>query len=201
MAAQAPKPGVGRWRTNVDSLRGHFLVASPHLPDPNFFRTVVLMVRHDESGALGLVMNRYSRRTVKEIWEQIDEGPCQSDLVIQLGGPIVGPLMAVHTDASMAEDQIADGVFFATHKDFLCKLVAKANAPFRIFSGYAGWGSGQLENELRLGGWLMTPASKTDIFDLPDDVDLWKKVTGRIGGQILGSALDISRFPDDPSAN
>ena len=58
----------------MDSLQGHFFVASPHLPDSNFYRTVVLMVQHDEQGALGLVLNRPTDTTVAQLWETVVQG-------------------------------------------------------------------------------------------------------------------------------
>jgi len=184
----------------MKSLQGHLLVASPHLPDPNFFRTIVLMVQHNEQGAFGLVLNRPSNSTLKDIWKQVTDEPCQDDQPILLGGPLPGPLMAVHTKASCSEDQIRQGIYFATQKDNVMQIVGHGAQPYRIFSGYAGWAGGQLEHEMEVGGWLTTPATFDYIFHPLGD-DIWKKVVSDIGGEIVLSSLKIKEVPDDPSVN
>ena len=81
----------------MKSLKGHFLVASPHLADANFYRSVVLMIQHDEDGAVGLVLNRPTDNTIAEVWEMISESPCDVQGCVSIGGPVAGPLMALHT--------------------------------------------------------------------------------------------------------
>src|SRR5436190_3140807 len=143
----------------MGSLQGNFLIASPHLGDGNFNRSVVLMVKHDEEGAFGFVLNRPTGSTVAEIWKLIAEQPSDCEQPIYLGGPVQGPLMAVHALASAAETEILSGVYLSAHKDQLREVVAAEKAPFRLFSGYSGWGAGQLEGELEAGGWLVSPAT------------------------------------------
>jgi len=87
----------------VESLQGHLLIASPHLADPNFARTVVLMVQHSDQGALGVVLNRPTSKTVKELWKEVGDAPCHTEAPVCLGGPVSGPLMAVHTNQFFAE--------------------------------------------------------------------------------------------------
>jgi putative transcriptional regulator len=184
----------------MKSLHAHLLVAAPQLPDPNFYRTVVLMIQHDEDGAFGVVLNRPSDITIGEIWEQVAHKPCDSLDPINLGGPVEGPLMAIHTQESYSENEILPGVFLAMQKEYLNKIVQQKDRPFRLFSGYAGWAGGQLENELEVGGWLTTPATYDYIFRHPDD--LWKQVASDIGNDILFSTQKHKRpLPDDPSLN
>jgi len=184
----------------MKSLQAHLLVASPHLPDPNFYRTVVLMVQHNEQGALGLVLNRPSPNTLKEVWQQVSDQPCEHEQFVHVGGPLQGPLMAVHTEPSCSEDEIQPGVFFATQSDNLHHIVGQKEHPFRIFSGYSGWAGGQLEAELEVGGWLVTPAKYKYVFPPPGE-DIWKQIIGDIGDGILRSSLGIEEPPDDPSVN
>ena len=73
-------------------IQGHLLVASPKLGDPNFFRAVVLLVRHNEEGAFGVVLNRPSNTLLKEVWSNVSETPCTTEAVIHHGGPCPGPL-------------------------------------------------------------------------------------------------------------
>ena len=182
----------------MDSIAGQLLVASRHLRDPNFVRTVVLMVQHEEEGALGVVLNRPGDKQIANIWEKTGHAPCANDELIYVGGPVPGPLMAVHTLERLSEREIVPGVFFATHRDALDELVRREE-PFRLFAGHAGWGSGQLEGELEVGGWLTTPATRQDVFCDPQMV--WKTVTQRIGLQIIAPDIKHRQVPDDPSWN
>jgi putative transcriptional regulator len=183
----------------MDSLQGHLIVASPRLPDANFYRSVVLIIHHDDQGAFGVVLNRPTDNTVGEIWEMIADRPCESEQPINLGGPVAGPLMALHGDKACSENEILPGVHFATHKDNLNRIVHQSKRPFRIFSGYAGWAAGQLENELEVGGWMTLQASSDYVF--ADADSLWKRVSQDIGTQITMPLLGKARSPEDPSSN
>lgn len=196
------------------SLQGKFLVASPYLGDGNFFRSVVLMVKHDEDGAFGLILNRPLNNRLSEIWQVIDdesggeirafhldqEAPEVGDQPIYLGGPVQGPLVAVHSAKKIwAEMQIMPGVHFAAHKEHLKKVITQTKKPFRVFSGYSGWGAGQLEGELEAGGWLIAEANKELIFYTGDD--LWERIVQDIADQILTPAQRTKHVPPDPSLN
>ena len=183
----------------MKTLSGHLLVASTELPDPNFAQTVVLVVEHDENGALGVVLNRPSNYTLKEIWEQVTDQACDSEQPLNLGGPLVGPLMAVHTVDFIADKGILPGVYFSTDKDSLLKLVGQNHQPYRIFTGYSGWGKGQLDGEVANGDWLVTPATVESIFAGGDDP--WEVAVRDIKDQELIRALRIRHVPVDPSAN
>lgn len=80
----------------TNSLEGHLLVASAELRDPNFFQAVVLLIRHSEEGALGLILNRRTTATIRQVWEQVSDIACTSTQPLHLGGPVQGPLMALH---------------------------------------------------------------------------------------------------------
>ena len=183
----------------MDNLKGKLLVASPHLLDPNFVRTVVLLIHHSDEGAFGVVLNRPADNTIKELWEQVGETPCESERRVNVGGPVAGPLMAIHTDEELAELEIMPGVYFAAQREHLEQLLRQTERPYRIFVGHSGWGGGQLENELEEGAWLTTPATVDQVFD--DDVDLWKKVAQHIGELMLTSTLKIKHVPQDPTVN
>ncbi len=183
----------------MDTLRGKLLVASPRLPDVNFYRSVVLIIHHDEQGAFGVVLNRPTENTVGEIWEMIADQPCESQQSVNLGGPVAGPLMALHAEKAYSENEILPGVHFATHKDNLNRIVHESESPFRIFSGYSGWAAGQLENELEVGGWMTLRASSDYVF--ADADSLWKKVSQDIGRQITSPLLGKMDAPEEPSTN
>lgn len=181
------------------SLEGHFLVASRYLRDPNFARSVVLMIHHNHDGAMGVVINRPSEKTVDDVWEMIGNDPCDRDDAIFVGGPVPGPLVAVHSLQPFAEHEVLPGLYVSTHRDALDLLVRRKDMPLRLYSGHAGWGSGQIEGELEAGGWLCTRATIDDVF--ADHETIWKTVTQRIGLEIMAPDLDLEHVPPDPSLN
>jgi putative transcriptional regulator len=183
----------------MSSLQGQFLVASPHLTDPNFYKSVVLMIKHDEEGAFGLLLNRPTANTVREIWRAVTDQEMECDQPIYMGGPVTGPLVALHRMKSSAEAEVLPGVYFSAHKEKLLKIISQTKKPFRLFTGYSGWAGGQLEGELHVGGWLAAEASKDQVFHEGDD--LWEQVVQTIGGDILGPAIRTKHVPDDPSLN
>ncbi len=183
----------------TESLDGHFLVASPHLSDPNFFRSVVLLIQHNSQGAFGVILNRPTGKTVSDVWEEISDEPCECSARIHHGGPVDGPLTAIHASVRCSENEILPGVHFAAAGENIAELVAQTSDTFRIFAGYAGWGSGQLESELAAGGWLKMAADKELVFS--DQDRMWKRVVERIGLEILEPSLKTRHFPIDPGAN
>lgn len=183
----------------MNSLRSQLLVASPRLPDPNFYRSVVLMIQHDEEGAFGVVLNHPSEISVGEVWKKVSDNPCDNLDPVNVGGPVEGPLMAIHSEQECAEDRILPGVYFATQKELLDRIVSKNESPYLLFSGYSGWGGGQLESEMKVGGWLTTPATYDYIFS--EEEDLWKVVAEDIGSEILFPHVQPKHIPNDPSLN
>jgi putative transcriptional regulator len=181
------------------SLAGHFLVASRYLRDPNFVHSVVLMIHHTDEGAMGVVINRPSDKTVREVWDMIGYDPVERDDRIFVGGPVPGPLVCVHDQEAFSEHQVLPNLFVATHRDALDLIVRKSQPKVRLYSGHAGWGGGQLEGELEAGGWLFTRATKDDIF--ADHETIWKTVTQRIGLEIMAPDLDFEHVPPDASMN
>lgn len=183
----------------MKSLTAHFLIASSELVDPNFFRSVVLIFRHNEEGAAGVILNRRMTATVKQIWEQVSDEPCGCEAPLHMGGPVEGPLMALHGDDALSEMKILSGVYVSTGREMLEKLVDQGSEPLRFFVGYAGWGGGQLERELREGSWLTAPATADQIFGTVDS--LWQELTRSIVSQAFLSALNIKHVPPDVSLN
>lgn len=182
-----------------DSLKGHLLIAGSQLGDSNFTRSVVLMLEHDKEGALGVVLNRPSNTSIGELWEHVCDEPCDCPQPVNLGGPVSGPLIALHDNSSLSESDILPGVFMATQKEMLEQLVHQSETSFRLFSGYAGWEAGQLERELEDEAWLTRAAEGRIVFS--QNQDLWEAVGREITDNILQSALKIDHIPDDPSLN
>ncbi len=181
------------------SFQGQLLIASPILRDPNFRQSVVLIVEHNENGTLGLVLNRPSETAVSEIWGKISETPCTTDQPLYIGGPVEGPLMAIHTHEGEANNTVLPGVYFSVEKDHLNAIVAAGDDSFRLFVGHAGWGAGQLENEMEQGSWLLLPATLELVFYRGDD--LWDNVRNQVAQSSFVGRLGIKQLPDDPRMN
>jgi putative transcriptional regulator len=181
------------------NYRGQLLIATPSLLDPNFNRTVVLIVEHGEQGTLGLVLNRPSNTTVKELWDQIGNEPCSSELPLYVGGPVEGPLMALHRHEPLGDNSVIEGVFFSVQKENLTELVQKPDESYRLFIGHAGWSPGQLEFEVREGSWLITPATPELVFHA--DEDLWDTLREQIVKSSFLGQLGVKHCPPNPRMN
>ena len=183
-------------------LEGQLLVASPELKDPNFEQSVVLIIHHNSEGAFGLVLTQPTEVSVAKVWKKVSETPCHVVDSIHRGGPVGGPLMALHGNSEIGGDDVLPGVFYVVAAEQLTpvELLVAANVqPARFFIGYSGWGGGQLERELEAGGWLTIPARPEDLFQDPEG--LWEVTIKRITGQSVLKALGIDEFPGDLSVN
>ncbi len=183
----------------MESLAGHLLFASTQLGDENFVKTVVLLIQHSEQGALGVVVNRPTCKTIKELWQEVGDARCECEQPVYLGGPVSGPLMSVHTDGSLAEVEILPGLFFAAKKNHLDELVLQRDHAFKLFIGHAAWSPGQLEDEIEAGAWRTTPATTEYVFY--EGEGLWEDGSKRMGASMLQSILKIKHVPEDPSMN
>src|SRR5579862_3038431 len=101
----------------MTSIQGKLLLASPRLLDPNFVRTVVLMIQHNEQGALGLVVNRPLQITLDEVCEQSLGETYDLDDSIYQGGPCDGPLMVLHGNELAKDAAVMPGLFFTTERE------------------------------------------------------------------------------------
>ena len=161
------------------SLRGRLLLAGSQLRDPNFFKSVVLMVEHGTDGAMGLVVNRPTTKTVAEALAGHFEIEDRGEMVFQ-GGPVEpNALFIVHTavDLDPLERPILPGLTVGGSAEVFEKVVrASGEIRYRVFLGCAGWGSGQLEGELARGDWLTAEANLDQIFG-SDPYALWESLT------------------------
>jgi len=109
--------------------------------------------------------------------------------------------MALHAYPELNEPCVVSGVYFsALGREDLHRLMAGPH-PFRLYTGYAGWGKRQLDQELHGGGWLTLPATADDVFYDLQQVDLWDQCRCRVGRDILSETLDLSHAPQDPEMN
>lgn len=159
----------------------------------------MLLLEHNADGALGVVLNRPADRTVEQVWEAIEFDPCDNQQLMNHGGPVPGPLIALHTSEEFSEKTVLPGLYLSMQKTTVDPLVRQDDHPFRLYSGNSGWGGEQLEGELKRGGWLMTEAHAQDVFADPDAI--WEEVTNRIALDVLLPGVDPDDVPGDPSLN
>ena len=182
--------------SGVDSARGQLLIAGPGLLDPNFWRTVVLIVEHSDEGALGLVLNRPSETTVGEAVSELEE-LLDVDDPLYVGGPVQRSALIV-----LAEfDQPTEAALIAFEDVGVLANGAQQDPSLgvrrgRAFVGHSGWGPGQLDDEVERGDWIIEPALRDDAFT-GTPLDLWSAVLTRKGG----SYALVARMPPDPSVN
>ena len=172
---------------------GTLLVASPLLQDPNFHKTVVFILQHGSDGAVGVVLNRPSEEPVESHlpeWAiRLEDPP-----VIFVGGPVDRAVaIGVVLSERPGEPTALDGVGMI---DLAGDPAAATPGPVRVFSGYAGWGAGQIEAEIEERAWVVVAARAEDLFTQDPD-NLWSAVLRRQGGTLAM----LATFPADPSMN
>jgi putative transcriptional regulator len=183
----------------TESLKGRLLVATPALGDPNFDRTVVLVLEHNEDGAVGVVLNRPTDTDVGNPlpgWHRLAADPP----VVFQGGP-VAPTAAICLGRSGSTDTAAgfEPLFDALGTVDLSldpNTVGSTLQAIRVFVGYAGWGEGQLEGEIEAGAWFVVDAHPDDALSAEPD-DLWRTVLRRQRGRMAMYA----NFPSNPALN
>ncbi len=186
------------------ALTGKLLVASPKLADPNFERAVILLLDHGEEGALGIVINRPTGVAVEEILEPWhDQANMAPPGVVFAGGPVsrdaVIGLARLFAELDLSEAPRWRRVLGRTGTVDLS--VAPEDQPFalagaRLFSGYAGWTTGQLEEEIAEGAWFVLDAIGDDLMSTEPD-RLWHDVLRRQGGEFA----ILAAYPPHPSVN
>lgn len=158
------------------SLTSHFLIAMPGLTDPNFVRTVTYVCEHTDQGAMGIVVNRPTELRLGELLAQLDihtQIPSVRETTVYQGGPVQTDRGFVLHTAGPAFDStlnIDSHISVTTSRDVL-EAIAKGEGPTEslIALGYAGWGGGQLEQEMSANAWLSGPADDSILFRVDPD--------------------------------
>ncbi|MEV0124109.1 YqgE/AlgH family protein [Streptomyces sp. NPDC050703] len=196
--------------TEVSSLTGRLLVATPALADPNFDRAVVLLLDHDEEGSLGVVLNRPTPVDVADILEGWGDLAGAPGVVFQ-GGPVsldsalgIAVVPGDEAPAAGSRSRGGDPVGFRRVHGAIGlvdleappELLSPALGSLRIFAGYSGWGPGQLEAELADGAWYVVESEPGDVSS-PDPERLWRAVLRRQRSELAM----VATYPDDASLN
>jgi putative transcriptional regulator len=169
-----------------DPLAPALLVAMPQLLDPNFRRSVVLLLHHDAEFTFGLVLNRPLEISAESLCASLDiewRGPPAA--LVDWGGPVqpdTGWVLLGDAAGAQLEDvtEISDELCFAGSLETLKRVAAGPPGRFRLFLGYAGWGAGQLEAELAQGAWLVAPLSSRVVFGVEPEA-MWGRVLRDLG--------------------
>jgi len=184
--------------THVDAILAvpSLLVAMPHMQDPHFRKTVVLLAEHTETGALGFVVNRQGNVGLRDL-VQLDEVNIPAHLPGWYGGPVeTATGVVLHNQGEReADTYVADGVYLSATNEALIDMIEHDRLraaeipvysprpvlyPYRFVVGYGGWGPGQLNEEIRLGGWLQIPLDLNLLFNTPWP-DMWDVALSGIG--------------------
>ena len=182
---------------NEYSLAGHLLLAMPGMLDPNFDSAVTYICEHSEKGAVGITINRPMKMNVSDVMEQLSLTISDSSLAVQpvlRGGPVQSERGFVLHESDHEWDStttVGRSIFVTTSQDIL-SAAAAGNGPKRmlIALGYAGWGAGQLEEEIRQNAWLTAPATPDLIFSTPFK-QRWQASAAEIGVNIASLSPQV----------
>ena len=171
----------------IANLTNHFLIAMPGMTDPFFARTVTYLCQHSDEGALGIIVNRPSELSLKDIMGQMNielSDPELGDMPVYFGGPVHperGFVLHEPIGEWSSTLKISDELWLTTSKDIL-EAISRGEGPRKILLalGYAGWGKGQLEEEIVQNSWLNAQADESIIFTRPA-ASRWKAAAELMG--------------------
>lgn len=172
----------------ASSLKNQFLIAMPGLEDPNFSRTVTYLCDHGEHGAMGIVVNRPSELRLSDVLEHMgieSQDPWAEEQIVYLGGPVQeerGFVLHTPRDGGWKSSiAVTDEIGITTSRDIL-EAMARGEGPQRslVALGYAGWGAGQLEDEIQQNAWLSGPAQPDILFNMPPQ-ERWEAAARLLG--------------------
>ncbi len=161
---------------------GIFLIARPGMKDPNFSKTVVLVTLPKGGAPLGVIINRPLKQRLADLFPDFKTLKGKTD-PIYFGGPVELPLVSFVVRSTKTPDgalPVLHDVYFSTSHELFEKLMKRPNptANVRVFAGYSGWAPGQLQTEIKRGGWYTLPADANTIFNT-DPAKMWDKLVER----------------------
>jgi putative transcriptional regulator len=184
----------------MKSLKGHLLIAAPQLSAPIFARSVILMLDHNEDGAIGVILNQPINTVVTDLAGKIFDDDFEWDKPLHLGGPVPGSLTVLHTLEKLGDQEIIPGVFVTLDVETVHKVIHRRPEPSLVIANYSGWGPGQLEGEFQGDSWITLPATPEHVF-WTGRGEIWKVATGAVNSRKLSEFLRLKEMPLDPSLN
>lgn len=194
----------------IDSLAGNLLVASTLVQDPVRSNSVCLLVHHDGDGAIGVMLNRPLAPNPDALLAMLGKDSDSSEKnrlpkpapplpngmgTVHFGGPLSGPVVAIHSASQFAEAETGPGIYVAAQKHHLEGLVSQPNGPMRLIVGHLGWKEGELQQELDDGLWHVVPATAEVVFS--NDREMWPRLIHRSTARSVASWMGTS---DNPNA-
>jgi putative transcriptional regulator len=141
---------------------GQLLVSTPKLKDSVFLKSVVFLIKSDMGFDIGVVINRTQNKIVK--YKDL-----QTDKYLKYGGPIVGPIIAIHTDERLGEFEILPNLYYSCEFNNINKLINQKTSLYQLYSGYSCWGVGQIDFEISQGFWTLSNLDSHKILYEEDD--------------------------------
>ncbi|MCF8057040.1 MAG: YqgE/AlgH family protein [Desulfocapsa sp.] len=181
-------------KSMIDTLTGSFLLSTPQMPDPRFAEQVIYICSHSDEGAVGIAVNKPEPDlTLDEVLRSSGlPVPAELDTSVYIGGPVEpNAAFILYTSDYVTEQQLeVSPTVSLSRNNKVLEDIAHGRGPekFLFAIGYAGWGPGQLEQELVSQGWLTIPADESIIFDVPD-TEKWRRAASLYG-------IDIAIFQD-----
>lgn len=180
-------PNTKSMSTTQTSLKNHFLIAMPNMDDPNFTHSLTYICEHNEEGAMGIMINRPMDLTLGEVFSHLkinDYDEDYDDLPVMNGGPVQverGFVLHQSDFPWSATNEIHEGIHLATSQDILEAIAHNCGPKDHLVAlGYAGWGPGQLEEEISQNTWLSVPADPAIIFSTPQE-KRWQAAASLLG--------------------
>jgi len=201
----------------IESFTGNLLVASSLVTDPVYAGGVCLVVHEDETNVIGVMLNRPMKPTPEALVAMLGEQnkPAEGNRLTALGetpeseppastssldqpipwgmlhfgGPLSGPVVAIHQNSQYAEAETGDGIYVAAQKQHLEDLVRRRPGPYRLIVGHLGWESGQLEAEIEAGIWHVLPATTDAVFSAANE--MWPRLIRRATSNSMARWLGI----------
>jgi putative transcriptional regulator len=185
-----------------NSLTGHIIVASPQLRDPLLAQSVCLIVEQSQHGIAGIVLNRPFLSNVQALWGQLtadieDAGPAPEFL--HFGGPLPGPVVAIHDRADLADAGNEFGVFLAAESEKLKQLSTVGAEHYRLLIGHVGWKTAKLLQQIRRGDWYVLSAKSELVFSSDDE--MWDKAIKTHGGDVVREFTGLKSLPKSALLN
>lgn len=177
--------------------KGKLLIAEPFIGDKNFERSVIILCEHNDRGSFGLVLNQKTELILDDVIDGV-----YGDLPLYLGGPVEqNTLHFIHRLGDEIEGtiDIGNGLFWSGNFESVKTLINIGkikDADIRLFIGYSGWASQQLENEMKQNSWIVSDSDVDLIFNTPSN-EFWRAVLRRMGGEYKV----LSNYPTDPRLN
>jgi len=191
--------GSDQSRTGSTSLKGTLLVSTERMQGSRFEKAVVLLMQDDDKGTFGVTLNKPANKKVRQAWTKLTGESISDQQEIVAGGPLQGPVIALHQDPTMYDLEMMGGLYVSAKVDKLQQLTNQFDNPYRIIVGIAGWKPGQLSNEVNDGCWYLLPFDVDLVFDDPEW--MWDFCMQECGRHQIADIVGHDNIPFDPSLN